>query len=260
MKLTKQNQRDRHQVIQDELAWHEEEAHRRIPLDKLLYADPAFDVVINSGVSFVDPNPKQWLLEIGCGEGKESVKFHDKQAKFVSIDLSHVQLQRARELMQEKFGHVNAFFVQANAEELPFAKDSFNAIYAKAVLHHLDLDIAYGEFSRAMTDNGRIAITEPLAHHPMIQFGRFSTPRLRTKDERPIPYHEFHEFAERFSQSDVTSFFLMAPLAYALRILPGGEKLFVHFHRFLQWVDVQLFRFLPFSKRFAWYSIIRAKV
>ena len=260
MKSGPQTGRSRQEVIQNELMWHEEEAHRRMPIDEFLYAPPAFEPVIDGGIAFLEAKPEKWLLEVGCGEGKESVKFRGQGLKAVSIDLSHVQLQRAQELMQEKFGDGAMFFVQANAEELPFARDSFQAIYAKAVLHHLDMDIAYGEFERTLTEDGRIAVTEPLAHHPLIWFGRFVTPQLRTRDERPIPFDEFEQFAARFSQSEVNTYFLLAPLAYIFRVLPKGESLFRKTHTFLQRVDARLFRTFPFLRRFAWYSIIKANI
>ncbi len=38
----------RHEVIQNELRWHEEEAHRRQTLDRYLYDPPVFDNVIAS--------------------------------------------------------------------------------------------------------------------------------------------------------------------------------------------------------------------
>ncbi len=260
MKLNKESVRSRQEVIQNELIWHEEEAHRRIPIDQFLYAPPAFESIIDEGIAFLDATPEKWLLEVGCGEGKESVKFYAQNLKAVSIDLSLVQLQRARELMEEKFGDAQTFFVQANAEELPFAADSFQAIYAKAILHHLDVDIAYAQIERTLAPNGRVAITEPLAHHPMIQFGRFVTPGLRTRDERPIPFHEFKQFAARFPQSKVTVYFLIAPASYLFRILPRGEKLFRKTHKFLQRIDAWLFDAVPFLRRLAWYSSIKAKI
>lgn len=260
MKSTVTPSRSRHEIIQDELMWHEEEAHRRIPIDQFLYAPPAFESVIDEGIAFLEANPREWLLEMGCGEGKESVKFYAQKLKVVSIDLSYVQLQRARDLMQEKFGGPNAFFVQANAEELPFAENSFHAIYAKAILHHLDMDTAYAEIARTLTENGRVSITEPLAHHPMIRFGRFLTPSLRTRDERPIPFSEFKHFADRFPHANLATFFLTAPLAYLFRISPKGEKLFCWAHRFLRRVDGWLFRAFPPLQNLAWYSILKAEM
>lgn len=260
MRSDAQSVRSRQEVIRNELMWHEEEAHRRSTIDQFLYAPPAFESVIDEGIEFLAADPEQWLLEIGCGEGKESVKFHAQKLKVVSIDLSYTQLQLARSTMQERFTNEEALFVQANAEELPFAEDSFQAIYAKAVLHHLDPDIAYAEIERALNRDGRISITEPLAHHPMIRLGRFLTPKLRTRDERPIPLDEFVQFAARFPQSTVSTYFLTAPLAYLFRILPRGETLFGTTHRVLQHADGWLFRTFSCLQGLAWYGILKAKI
>ena len=94
----------------------------------------------------------------------------------------------------------------------------------------------------------------------MIRVGRFLTPRLRTRDERPIPFREFRQFSENFPQANLTTFFLTTPLAYLFRISPKGEKLFCRAHRFLRRVDGWLFRTFPFLQNLAWYAILKAEM
>jgi len=40
-------------IVANELAWHEEKAHRRFSLDEFLYAPPAFDQVVHSSFAFL---------------------------------------------------------------------------------------------------------------------------------------------------------------------------------------------------------------
>ena len=47
----------RRDVIQAELAWHEQEAHRRYSLDELLYDPPAFDAVVGPAIDFLAATP-----------------------------------------------------------------------------------------------------------------------------------------------------------------------------------------------------------
>jgi len=171
----------RRDVIQAELAWHEQEAHRRYSLDELLYDPPAFDAVVGPAIDFLAATPGERVLDMGCGEGKETFALAARGLTVISTDLSHVQLARARERVRDGLPDARAHFVQANAEELPFVAGAFRVIYGKAILHHLDLDLAAAEVDRLLPPGGRATFAEPLPCHPIIVFGRRLTPRLRTK-------------------------------------------------------------------------------
>lgn len=246
----------RREVIQRELAWHEEEAHRRYTLDALLYDPPAFDPVVRGGLAFLDPVPGERVLDLGCGEGKETLALARQDLCVISIDLSFTQLQRVRQLIREAYPAANVHFVQANAEEPPFAARSFRIIYGKAILHHLDLDLAARQIQRLLTPAGRASFAEPLAHHPLISLGRRLTPRLRTRDEHPLTFVELEGFARRFIQAKTAVFFLLAPLAYLFRPLPGGEGIFRRLHRRLQQLDARLLARWPRLKRSTWYGLV----
>lgn len=246
----------RKDVIRRELAWHEEEAHRRYTLDALLYDPPAFDPVVKRGFSFLQPATGERILDIGCGEGKETLALARKNLCVISIDLSFTQLQRVRQLIYEKHPSANVHFIQANAEELPFAADAFRIIYGKAILHHLDLGLAARQIQRLLQPAGRASFAEPLAHHPIIWLGRRLTPKLRTQDEHPLTFQELDNFAHAFAQAKTAVFFLLAPLAYGLRLLPGGERSFRWFHYNLQKVDSWLLTKYPVLNRLTWYGVV----
>lgn len=247
----------RRAVIASELEWHEQEAHRRFSLDAFLYAPPAFDRVVASSFSFMQLRPGGIALDMGCGEGKETLQLARKGAVVVSTDLSYQQLLRARELLQESIPGARVWFVQANAEELPFAANTFPIIYGKAILHHLDLSISAAEINRLLKPGGRATLAEPMAHHPLIWLGRWLTPRLRTKDEHPLTFRELHHFSARFNQSEIEEYFLLTPVSYLFRILPGGEGLFRRLHTALHQLDRRLFRWFRPLKNLAWYSLVK---
>ena len=54
----------RRAVIQAELAWHEQEAHRRYSLDELLYDPPAFDAVVGPAIDFLAAAPGERVLDL----------------------------------------------------------------------------------------------------------------------------------------------------------------------------------------------------
>ncbi|MFW5940547.1 MAG: class I SAM-dependent methyltransferase [Chloroflexota bacterium] len=251
-----EQQADRRSVIRNELEWHEQEAQRRDPLDRFLYDPPAFDEVVQPAIAFLQPRDGERVLDIGCGEGKETLELASRGLGVISVDLSHRQLSRARERVQEATGCANVHFVQANAEALPFAANQFRIIYGKAILHHLDFDYFFAEMDRVTTPESRATFAEPMAHHPLFWLFRRLTPWLRTTDERPVFLSDLERFAHRFARREVRTFFLLAPVAYLFRLTPRTEGLFHKAHAFLRRIDQFLFRRVRFLRRFAWYSLI----
>ena len=247
----------RRDVIQAELAWHEQEAHRRYSLDELLYDPPAFDAVVGPAIDFLAAAPGERVLDMGCGEGKETYALAERGLTVISTDLSYVQLARARERVRDGLPDARAHFVQANAEELPFAAGAFRVIYGKAILHHLDLALAAAEVDRLLPPGGRATFAEPLPHHPIIRLGRRLTPRLRTKDERPFDLAEMERFGGRFARQVTQPFFLFAPLSYLVRLLPDGEVAFQAVHAWLAQLDGRFFRRYPWLRDWAWYGVAR---
>lgn len=249
----------RKSVIQRELSWHENEAHRRYSLDALLYDPPAFDAVVTSGLRFLEIADHERVLDVGCGEGKETLALAQHNLCVISTDLSFAQLSRVRQLIKDQYPDANVHFVQANAEELPFAARSFRLIYGKAILHHLDLDLSAQEINRLLQPSGRATFAEPLAHHPLLWLARRLTPHLRTRDEHPITVGELCHFASTFERQQMEVYFLLAPLAYLFRLLPGSEALFQRLHESLQRIDAWLFRVVPPLKHLAWYGLVKLR-
>ncbi|MGH2537613.1 MAG: class I SAM-dependent methyltransferase [Candidatus Promineifilaceae bacterium] len=248
--------RSRPQVAQAELAWHEEQAQARRSLDALLYDPPAFDALTADGFAHLRPVAGQRLLEIGCGEGKETLALAGRGLRLIASDLSPAQLERARRRLAAALPGAAVQFLQANGEELPFGPGAFELVYAKAVLHHIDLAQAAEEIFRLLRPGGRAAVAEPLAHHPLFWLARRLTPGWRSQDEHPLTYAELARFGRRFPASEVRAYFLFAPLAYPLRALAGGEGLFRWLHARLGRLDRWLLRRWPALGRLAWYGAV----
>ena len=251
--------RDRTAVIQNERDWHDQEAHRRISLNAVLYAPPAFNDVTQTAFDFLDGQPEERVLDMGSGEGKETLILASRGLCVVSMDLSHKQLCAARERVRAHAPEAQVFFIQANAEESPFAYQSFRIIYGKAVLHHLDLAVSSREVHRLLKPGGRASFAEPFARHPLFRLGRRFTPQLRTEDEHPMLLSELGAYAQGFQTSAIKTFFLFTPLAYVIRLLPGGEKPFQKAYALLARLDAFLFAQLRQLQHWAWYGVLNVQ-
>jgi len=102
------------------------------------------------------------ILEIGCGDGHVMGSLKGflegtPEAGFFGLDVAEVSLQRAKD---KGFGNV----VQASAEKLPFARNSFELVIASQVLEHIpDLEGAIDQAFSALRPGGTFVITVPLA-------------------------------------------------------------------------------------------------
>ena len=102
------------------------------------------------------------VLEIGCADGHVLESFKNALSMnpasgFYGLDISEISLQRAK---AKGFGKV----VMASAEDLPFAKNSFDLVIASQVLEHIPgLERAIDQAFSVLRPGGRFMITVPLA-------------------------------------------------------------------------------------------------
>ncbi|MCB0107866.1 MAG: class I SAM-dependent methyltransferase [Caldilineaceae bacterium] len=93
--------------------------------DKLRYLPQVVDFTAYAG---------QRLLEVGCGAGIDLVCFARGGAIVTGIDLAEVSI----DLAKQNFAHreLTGDFVVMNGEQLRFADNSFDAVYAHGVLQY----------------------------------------------------------------------------------------------------------------------------
>jgi ubiquinone/menaquinone biosynthesis C-methylase UbiE len=96
-------------------------------------------------------------LEIGAGTGYFTLNLLQLGilGKATATDISPGMLARLDD-SAERLG-LEVETVRSEAEELPFANESFDLVFGHAVLHHIpDLDRAFGEFERVLRPGGTI--------------------------------------------------------------------------------------------------------
>jgi SAM-dependent methyltransferase len=98
------------------------------------------------------------VLEVGCGQGPLVNHLPRFGAEVVGMDMSDASLRRAAEGMRE-LGHHSVRLLQGDAEKLPFADDSFDAVVSFGVLHHTpDTDGAVQEVRRVLKPGGTATV------------------------------------------------------------------------------------------------------
>lgn len=189
--------------------------------DDLLFADADFldhETWIRPAVAAMGPLRSRAVLDYGCGHGMAAVVFARAGADVTAFDLSPGYVAEAE--ARAKTNGVAVRFAVADAEELPFADNSFNAVWGNAILHHLDLRRAGAELHRVLKPDGVAVFCEPWGGNPLLSFARRRLPypgKDRTADEQPLRKRDLAPLWEFFPSLAVRGHQLLGMLGRVVR-------------------------------------------
>jgi SAM-dependent methyltransferase len=113
------------------------------------FATRALDDEMERFLSYLPPTPR--ILDAGCGPGHQSLYFTGNGALAVGLDYSFPMLREGKTRVS------NLTLVQGDLLMLPFPPNSFDGIWARASLLHMDARsqrAALGEFHRVLREEG----------------------------------------------------------------------------------------------------------
>jgi len=113
--------------------------------------------------------PQTNLLDIGCGDGENMLRFDGTSLQRTGLEVSWPRLQTARRLGLD--------VMQGSGTNLSFPNGAFDMIYIAHVLHHVaDYEQVLAEMKRCLVANGRIFIVETVTDNPLLRLGREINP------------------------------------------------------------------------------------
>ncbi len=189
------------------------------------------------------------VLEYGCGPGGYATRLAKAGASVVAIDISPEAIRQARTRIS---AGADVELLEMNAEAMDFPDGEFDMVCGTGILHHLDLERAFGEIHRVLKPGGRALFIEPLGHNPAINAYRRRTPEMRSVDEHPLLMSDFAMARGMFPRVELTFFNLLTLLAVPLRSLP----VFGRTVQVLSRGDRVLMKAAPFTRRYAWNVLI----
>ncbi len=135
---------------------------------------PAFSAALHEYDQFAG---KQ-VLDVGCGNGYVLEQYAKSGAIVTGIDLTPAAVSLSRERFRLR--GLQGTFHEANAEELPFADNSFDCVCSMGVLHHTPhTERAVREVHRVLKRGGRLIMM--FYHRNSFHYRiRFTWRRLRT--------------------------------------------------------------------------------
>jgi len=95
------------------------------------------------------------VLDYGCGPGEDTVILASKGASVVGIDISPDLIEVARK--RAAINNLQIDFRVASADQTGLPDNLVDVVFAHAILHHLDLDLARREVLRVLKPRERKA-------------------------------------------------------------------------------------------------------
>lgn len=193
------------------------------------------------------------VLEYGSGASAHAFFLAAHGADVVGIDISPVAVEQGRQCARDQQLSDRIEFRVMDAEHLEFPDETFDIVCGSAILHHLDLSLAYAEIARVLRPGGSAIFVEPLGHNPLINAYRRRTPQLRTVDEHPLRMPDLKQAREYFRDVEVRFFHLTSLAALPVR----DRSRFPSLVSALDALDRALFRISPGLRKHAWMSVLR---
>jgi 2-polyprenyl-3-methyl-5-hydroxy-6-metoxy-1,4-benzoquinol methylase len=188
-----------------ERRWHEEAAFfdrvaqqveaTSLPIDPLAlqrYSRPALRRRFNKEYRFktLGSVKGKTLLDVGCGDGQNSVLLARMGARVTGIDVSPGAIEVARRRAEVNGVSDRVRFLCSPVEKAALPDGGFDIVWGDGILHHVldDLDLVLSHLARCAKPEGMLIFSEPVNLSPMLRRIRRRVP-IRTDatpGERPM--------------------------------------------------------------------------
>jgi 2-polyprenyl-3-methyl-5-hydroxy-6-metoxy-1,4-benzoquinol methylase len=172
---------------------------KALPLDPVAlqrYTRPVLRSRFNKEYRFkvLGPVAGKVLLDVGCGDGQNSVMLALMGAQVTGIDVSPGAIALARRRAEVNGVSDRVRFLCAPVERADLPERSFDIVWGEGILHHVldDLDLVLRHLARCAKREGLLIFSEPINLSPMLRRIRQSVP-IRTDatpGERPMLKNE----------------------------------------------------------------------
>ncbi len=144
-------------------------------------------------LELMPPTKPLSLLDIGCGEGKDSVFFARCGYQVSAFDISDAGIQKTKRLAEEANVYVDAF--KANILDFRLER-KYDILFSNGVLHHVNPELREEIFAnyKEFTKDGGINVLQCLIEKPYINNipGKYSLSEHWKSGQLFTLYHDWH--------------------------------------------------------------------
>jgi len=146
--------------------------------------------------------PNSYLLEIGCGSGRDASFMHQSGYDILAIDGSKEMVEEAKKYHSELKDRLKVINIP---DELHFKPSSFDGVYSIATLMHLKRDainITFREISNLLKPNGKLVFSVSIKRYDIDEQNRDKQDRYFTMltEIEWIQYCKKHNFEIKHSE------------------------------------------------------------
>lgn len=164
-----------------------------------LWGDEPSAVVAGIGNQLLASGTR-WLLDLGCGSGRNAVWFAQQGLAVVGVDYSRAALASAQGLAQAR-GCNRVLFVHSDARALPFVDGAFDAVFCNAMLNYVwegDALQVVAEVYRVLRPEGHCHLLAFSADDPACGLGQEVSQRTYTTDDLTCHFYTEDEIVQLF--------------------------------------------------------------
>lgn len=190
------------------------------------------------------------VLEYGCGDGRNTILLAHRGAVVIGIDISPELTDLARQRMEMNGVSADLRVVSAYETGLPDA--SVDVVFAIAIFHHLDLELARKEMLRVLRPGGALILQEPLRDSKLVWALRRMVPYRNpyvSPFERPLTTPELVALVKGLNRTNYRRF--------ALPFIGVFKWARTSVMRWAAQMDGQILKLYPWLQRYAGIAVMR---
>ena len=148
--------------------------------------------------------PNSYLLEIGCGSGRDANFLHNNDYDIIAIDGSKEMIAEAKRCHPELTDKLKIAIIP---DQLYFELSSFDGVYSIATLMHLDkdeIDQTLEKIAMILKTNGKFLFSVPLQRDDVDDQGKDNKGRYFTSMHELDWIRCCEKYALKFKYSEIT--------------------------------------------------------
>lgn len=153
------------------------------------------------------------VLDVGCGDGSNSILLAHHGARVVGIDISEQSIAIARRRAELEGVADRVQFECGPIELARFPESHFDVVWGDGVLHHVipELELVLSKVVQWAKPAGTMIFSEPVSLHPKVRQLRLMLPIPvnGSKNERPLERAELERIQQSFVAPHVKGFSLL---------------------------------------------------